>query len=390
MAIRRRKKTTPQKNHYREMSDKRRESTETTVEEEADRTNNLPTSRLSRKFVLIGVVLLILILAAGISLSAVFVGKDDASNTAPASSTDDNKNTRNPISSPGRTTDDASDTTSSQTSYSYTQRGTYRIHAQYPHDPKAFCQGLEVKNDTHVYESVGNYGVSAIRIVQITTGQVTLETPMDGDLFGEGVTLVTPPSPNEKDDNESSLSPFLIQLTWREQTAVMYHPETLVETGRFLYETTNTQGWGIAYNVHQPGKQNLVYVTDGTQFVHTWVLEQDDELGDWSYRELSKVPVTFHLEGRSEEPVTLNRINELEYDAYTGTLLANVWFQDVLIRIDVQSGFVTKVYDFSKLYKDRAPGSDVFNGIAAIPNRPGHYYVTGKWWPVLYHIELIE
>lgn len=259
----------------------------------------------------------------------------------------------------------------------YTTIGTYRTLETYPHDPKAFAQGLEVKNTTHLYESIGLYGQSAMRIVETKTGRVTLETTMDPAFFGEGATLVTPTDGSE---------PFLLQLTWKEQTAFLYHAETLQEISRFPYQTTNTQGWGAAYDTHQ----DVVYVTDGTEFVHTWKMVRNDK-GQWSYQEISKIPVTFELNRPDMQgPQTLKQVNEIEYDPTTRTLLANVWFQNVIIRIDIASGRVTHTYDLTAIYPDRTPEADVLNGIAVIPNQPGRLYVTGKLWPHLFYIELVD
>ena len=303
--------------------------------------------------------------------------QSDASTNAPTSPTK------------ASTTQEANEPTETETSSQplYTQRGSYRLLDQWPHDTKAYCQGLEVKNKTHLYESIGLYGESAMRIVETRTGMVTLQTNMADAYFGEGVTLVHPPN----DD----LDPYLLQLTWREKTAFTYHPETLEQLASFSYQTTNSQGWGGAFDLHQKDK-HIVYVTDGTQFVHTWQMSQNnnndnDQVvpGTWSYQEIAKVPVTFHFP-EMQGPSNLRHVNELEYDPFTRTLLANVYFENVLIRIDIDTGFVTKVYDLSSLYTDRTPEADVLNGIAVIPNEPGRLYVTGKLWPFLYYIELVD
>eukprot|EP00977_Amphora_coffeiformis_P016748 scaffold5296_cov163-Amphora_coffeaeformis.AAC.3 len=300
--------------------------------------------------------------------------RDETSGThAPTtSSTDPSQNTPQPNSSP------LESSTPPTTDILRTKRGTYRLIDQWPHDPAAFCQGLEVKNETHLYESIGLYGDSAMRIVETRTGDVTLENTMPATFFGEGVSLIM----SDGDDKD----PYLLQLTWKEKTAFLYHPETLQELSRFPYETTNTQGWGIAYDMHR----HVAYVTDGTEFVHTWKLIRADD-GTFGYQEIAKVSVTVQFaDGHSDTPQTLRRINELEYDPATRTLLANVWFENVLIRIDVDSGFVTHVYDLTSIYTNRDPSADVLNGIAVIPNEPGRLYVTGKLWPTLYYIELVD
>ena len=327
------------------------------------------TTLVSQVVFYVKVGLLLLVVLAGVLLIIARVDSSDNSGSADATT---------PSSAAPSTPKEAPQTTptapTAPTTAVYTQRGSFRVEAEYPHDPQAFCQGLEVKNDTHLYESIGLYQQSAMRIVELRTGNVQQETSMEDELFGEGATLIQSPEP------------LLVQLTWKEKTALVYHPESLAEIERFPYQTTNGQGWGIAYDTHRPG---IVYVTDGTEFVHTWELERD-VTGSLSYQETSKVPVTFQFPESPDGPVTLKRINELEYDPHTRTLLANVWYQDVLVRIDIDTGFVTKVYDLTSLYKDRAPGADVFNGIAVIPDKPGQFYATGKLWPVLFHLTLLE
>ena len=298
---------------------------------------------------------------------------DDTHSHDPPTSQDPSQNTPQPASPPSKTSNAPTVLPRLRT-----KRGTYRLMDRWPHDPAAFCQGLEVKNQTHLYESIGLYGDSAMRIVETRTGEVKLENTMPATYFGEGVSFIT--------DSSGSGDPYLLQLTWKERTAFLYDPETLEEVSRFPYETTNKQGWGIAYDMHR----HVAYVTDGTEFVHTWKLIAADD-GTVSYQEIAKVPVTIQLsDANSDTPQTLRRINELEYDPSTRTLLANVWFENVLIRIDVDSGFVTRVYDLSSIYTDRDPSADVLNGIAIIPNEPGRLYVTGKLWPTLYYIELVD
>ena len=88
---------------------------------------------------------------------------------------------------------------------------------------------------------------------------------------------------------------------------------------------------------------------------------------------------------------SISRLNELEYDVETNTILANVIFQDIVIRIHPTTGWVSHIYDFSTLYprEQRTTNDDVFNGIAIVPHTEGkEWYVTGKYWSTLYHIRI--
>src|SRR5205823_12609665 len=75
---------------------------------------------------------------------------------------------------------------------------TYRILHTWPHDPHAFTQGL-VFVDGHLYESTGINGESSLRMVDIKTGRILQQQPVDSKYFAEGLT---------------DWAGTLIQLTW--------------------------------------------------------------------------------------------------------------------------------------------------------------------------------
>ena len=86
----------------------------------------------------------------------------------------------------------------------------------------------------------------------------------------------------------------------------------------------------------------------------------------------------------------LKHLNELEW--VDGAVYANVWKTNALVRIDPQTGDVTGIVDLRGLLEaeDMVPGeTDVLNGVA-YDGEDGVFYVTGKYWPKLFKIELIE
>jgi glutamine cyclotransferase len=89
----------------------------------------------------------------------------------------------------------------------------------------------------------------------------------------------------------------------------------------------------------------------------------------------------------NDDPVT--RLNELEY--VQGEIYANVWQTDLIARIAPETGRVVGWVDLRGLLtaEDRSEPVDVLNGIAyeAVTDR---LFVTGKWWPKLFEIELIS
>ncbi|KAL7435167.1 hypothetical protein ACHAXM_004488 [Skeletonema potamos] len=105
-----------------------------------------------------------------------------------------------------------------------------------------------------------------------------------------------------------------------------------------------------------------------------------------------------------------NNNDDKDKGSFTSTMsiLANVWYQDVLIRIDPVTAKITRVYDLSDIYpyeQRREDGADCLNGISVVTtseNSGGgddddeeeeegvELWVTGKWWPKMYRIRLID
>ncbi|MDX9947627.1 MAG: glutaminyl-peptide cyclotransferase, partial [Bacteroidales bacterium] len=86
----------------------------------------------------------------------------------------------------------------------------------------------------------------------------------------------------------------------------------------------------------------------------------------------------------------VDQLNELEY--INGEIWANIWMTDLIARIDPETGKVNSYVDLSRLYpeaKRREVNADVLNGIAW-DQLTGRIFVTGKRWPGLYEIAVIE
>ena len=64
----------------------------------------------------------------------------------------------------------------------------YRIEHIYPHDIKAYTQGL-VYEEGYLYEGTGQYNESSLRKVEISTGEPIRLTLLACDIFGEGITI---------------------------------------------------------------------------------------------------------------------------------------------------------------------------------------------------------
>jgi glutaminyl-peptide cyclotransferase len=223
----------------------------------------------------------------------------------------------------------------------------FEIVARFPHDTAAYTQGL-LLHDGLLYESTGRYGQSEVRRVIPRSGRVTKSVRLPSNRFGEGLTL---------HDGR------LFQLTWESHIGYIYDVATLAQVDSFPLAG---EGWGLT--------------SDGTSLI---VSDGSDSL-----RFIS--PSTFELERVvhvKHRGSALSKLNELEW--VNGDVLANVYESDWIARIDPASGEVKELLDFSSLYPkdDRPRDADVLNGIAQAAT-PGHLYITGKLWPVLFEVRL--
>ncbi len=87
---------------------------------------------------------------------------------------------------------------------------TYEVIRTYPHDEKAFTEGLAF-DDGVLYESTGLYGNSTLRRVQLETGKTLQVHVLQNQFFGEGITIV---------DNK------IIQLTWQSHVGFVFDKNT--------------------------------------------------------------------------------------------------------------------------------------------------------------------
>jgi glutamine cyclotransferase len=225
---------------------------------------------------------------------------------------------------------------------------SYKIIHTYPHDPRAYTQGL-IYLDGHLYESTGINGRSSLRMVDLETGRVQQEIAVPGKYFAEGLT---------------NWGSTLIQLTWLSHTAFVYD--------RFSFRLLRTlhykgEGWGLTQDgVH-------LILSDGSAMLRF--------LDPETFRVVCSIVVK-----DAGAPVT--QLNELEY--VRGEIYANVWHTDRIARIDPASGRVVGWIDLSGLLAaDQHPDPEaVLNGIAW---DAGHdrLFVTGKLWPKLFEIKVV-
>ncbi|MEZ5342865.1 MAG: glutaminyl-peptide cyclotransferase [Acidimicrobiales bacterium] len=224
---------------------------------------------------------------------------------------------------------------------------SFEVVATYPHDPSAFTQGLEV-HDGVLYESVGQYGESERRIVDLATGTVLAKASLPDDAFGEGLTVV---------------GDELYQLTWQNGVVFVADRSTLDEKRALALDT---EGWGLCFN------GALLVTSDGSS---TLRFRQPADL-----QTIHSVTVTIN-------GAELDNLNELE--CVGDVVFANVYQTSSIVMIDQASGTVTATLDLAALVPDVVgdAANDVLNGIA-YRAETDTFLVTGKRWDTVYELRL--
>lgn len=224
----------------------------------------------------------------------------------------------------------------------------YEIVNEFPHDSDAFTQGLAIV-DSILYEGTGLRGASSIRKVELETGKVLQVQKLPDAHFGEGIAV--------HEDR-------LLQLTWKSKIGFVYKRDTFERTGSFNYLG---EGWGLTHD----GKRFIM--SDGTAQLRFLDLNTLETVGQLYVR-------------YGNEPVAY--LNELEY--IDGRIYANIWKMDKIAIIDPESGYVTGWINMAGLLtKDELRNADVLNGIAW-DMQGKQLFVTGKKWPKLFEINLVE
>ena len=232
---------------------------------------------------------------------------------------------------------------------------TYEIVNEYPHDDKAYTQGLEFYNDT-LYEGTGKKGRSFLRKVDFKTGKSLNQIDLDNTIFGEGITI---------------LNGKIYQLSWQSGIGFIYDLKDFKKLDNFQYGESK-EGWGLTND------GTHIFKSDGTERI--WLLNPDS-LKEEGYIEMVTNKSIF------------NKANELEY--VDGKIYANVYQKPSIMIIDAESGAIEGVVNFGGLSAKITKGpnwsqtDNVLNGIAYHPTRKT-FFVTGKDWDKMFEVNIIK
>lgn len=230
------------------------------------------------------------------------------------------------------------------------QQVLWKLVKTITHDKKSYIQGLFLENGI-MYESAGEYGHSRIIKYSYPALEPQAEVKLDARYFAEGLAIV---------------GDFLYVLTWQEQTCFVYDKKTyqLIKTLSYGYG----EGWGLAYD------GSVLLFSDGSSTIYKLNPENLEQVGKIEVRD-NKGPVKY--------------LNELE--VINGRIYANVYGSDFLVVIDPTTGKVMQkiVLEGLMAKSDYSFDTDVLNGIT-YNAQSGNLIVTGKKWPKMFEIKLIE
>lgn len=224
---------------------------------------------------------------------------------------------------------------------------TYRVVNTYPHDDRAYTQGL-FWHDDKLWESTGKEGTSTMRQVDLNTGNILQQIDLDRALFGEGAAI---------HNGE------IYQLTWHGQKGFVYNLN-LEKQREFQYPNP---GWGLT------NLGDKLIMSDGTENLYI--------MDPGSFSEIDRLQV-YDNQGK------VDQLNELEN--VEGKIYANVYGEKYVVVIDPETGAVEEKIDFTAVWPEQTAGIDyVLNGIAYLKDSE-RLFVTGKYWPHLYEVQKLR
>ena len=227
----------------------------------------------------------------------------------------------------------------------------YKVINSFPHSNDYYTQGLEY-HDGFLYEGTGEYGKSRLEKVDLKTGKALRTYHMPDKYFGEGITIL-----NDK----------IYQITYHAQKGFVYNLSDFALIDSFQYKSL--QGWGLT--------------NDGTNLI------MSDSTNKLTWLNPDNFSVVKTLQVANNKDI-INYLNEMEY--IDGIIYANIYTTEIIVKIDPKTGKVLSQINFKgiiDMYKNGTDKIDYMNGIA-YDKKGKRLFVTGKLWPRLFEIEIVE
>jgi glutaminyl-peptide cyclotransferase len=226
----------------------------------------------------------------------------------------------------------------------------------------AFTQGLEFYGE-RLFESTGAFeGSTELNEISLDEAagwaEVSSIVSHGKAVFGEGLTI---------------LADRIFQLTWKDNLIFEYAIDTFEPRARGIA----INGWGLTND----GRRLIA--SDGSDTLYFFDPDTLAELGTMKVKRK-----TWGL----ARPQAM--INEIEMVGQK--IFANIYRSNEIVQIDLKTGCVEGVADFSRLYDELnteqkrqvdSHSNNVLNGIAYSKER-GTFFLTGKRWPLIFEVRM--
>jgi glutamine cyclotransferase len=228
----------------------------------------------------------------------------------------------------------------------------YEITNRFKHNKSLFTQGFFITENGNIIESTGSKNrTSQLVEYQLGNEDFVKDIELSADYFGEGATKI---------DDEIYL------LTWKSKKGFVYKENSFELISEFTYPTQIFEGWGLT------SFENELILSDGTDKIY---FIDSNNLSNYK-RKISVV--SFNK--------SYSNLNELEY--INGFIYANVWQENIILKINPKNGIVEGKLDLTEIC-NKYNKNGVLNGIAY--NRKNNtILLTGKFWPEIFEIALKE
>lgn len=238
----------------------------------------------------------------------------------------------------------------------------FEVEETFERSRLGFTQGLEFYGD-RLFESTGAFeGSTELNEISLDEAarraEVSSIVSHGKAVFGEGLTI---------------LADRIFQLTWKDKLLFEYEIDTFEPRAREIA----IEGWGLTND----GRRLIA--SDGSDTLYFLDPETLAELGTMKVKR--KV---WGLPGSQA------MINEMEMVGQK--IFANIYRSNEVVQIDLETGCVDAVADFSPLYDELnteqkrqvdSHSNNVLNGIAYSKERET-FFLTGKRWPIIFEVRM--